>query len=201
MNRPLLRSRGGRPLTACRAPVRDPTLLRFSARPSGPPFKKGALPVRGRAPWQSARQALHLHLPPAGGRLSLDHRRGAPACGPKLHHDHTASVRPGAGPASPVGRSGPESRRKPASGLQEEPVYGRHVEARDAPRLAAKCRGRHHRDLFWTKEWSRTGLIAAVRHLRWPWPALGEQDLGQPEGQFDCGRSRWLGTVQGIMHV
>jgi single-strand DNA-binding protein len=55
--------------------------------------------------------------------------------------------------------------------------------------------------LFRTKEWARTGLIAAVRRLRWPWPAPGGQRLGQPEGLFDCGRSRWLGTVQGIMRV
>ncbi|SCF99320.1 hypothetical protein GA0115259_106632 [Streptomyces sp. MnatMP-M17] len=37
----------------------------------------------------SARQALHLHFPPAGGRLSLDHRRVTPRGEPELHHDHT----------------------------------------------------------------------------------------------------------------
>lgn len=37
----------------------------------------------------SARQALHLHFPPAGGRLSLDHRRVTPCGVPELRHDHT----------------------------------------------------------------------------------------------------------------
>lgn len=61
----------------------------------------------------SARQALHLHLPPAGGRLSLDHRRAAPTCGPKLHHDHTASVRPGARACVSYRSSRAGSRREP----------------------------------------------------------------------------------------
>lgn len=48
---------------------------------------------------------------------------------------------------------------------------------------------------------TRTGLIAAIRRLRWPWLALDGWGLGQSEGLFDCGPSRWLGTVQGIMRV
>ncbi|MGP8297151.1 RNaseH domain-containing protein [Streptomyces inhibens] len=55
--------------------------------------KNGPFPVQGRDRCQSARQALHLHLPPAGGCLSLDHRRAVPARGPKLLHDHTALAR------------------------------------------------------------------------------------------------------------
>lgn len=44
-------------------------------------------------------------------------------------------------------------------------------------------------------------LVAAVHRPRLVLACPGWKGLGQPEELFDCGRSRWLGTVQGIVRV